>query len=59
LIENVPCNVLENESEGMQLEILKNRLALQKRKPTGCRYGDNIKKFDFTFKYHAPKAYEF
>jgi len=43
----------------MQLEILKNRLALQIRKPTGCRYGDNIKKFDFTFNYHSPKAYEF
>jgi len=36
LIENDPCDLIENEFEGIQLEILKNELTNKKRKPTGC-----------------------
>jgi len=59
LIENDPCDLIENEFEGIQLEILKNELANKKRKPTGCRYNDDIKKFALTLHYYSPKAYKF
>ncbi|XP_003240448.1 THAP domain-containing protein 2-like [Acyrthosiphon pisum] len=59
LIENDPCDLIENEFEGIQLEILKNELTNKKRKPTGCRYSDEIKKFALTLHYYSPKAYKF
>lgn len=59
LIENGPCDVLENEFESIQLEFLKNELTNQRRKPTGCRYSDGIKKFALTLHYYSPKAYKF
>jgi len=59
LIENDPCDLIENEFEGIQLEILKNELTNKKRKPTGCRYSDDIKKFALTLHYYSPKAYKF
>jgi len=59
LIENDRCELIENEFEGIQLEILKNELTNKKRKPTGCRYSDDIKKFALTLHYYSPKAYKF
>lgn len=59
LIDDDAQRLLENEFEGTHLELFKNELSNKKRKPTGCRYSEELKKFALTLNYYSPKAYKF